>query len=118
MDITNFEIAFDSGGGSCWERCECGKTFYGSESDWDWEDGEYENFENDENAVPSEYDGVARVYFEGTFYVTECSCWHERAKKVMRFLDTHAEQIGVYFNLERERRVLEANKLPNLENKQ
>ena len=116
MNIDNFGEAFDSKSGGCRHRCECGKEFYGAERAWDWNEGEYEALEKDFNAIRVEYDGVARLEIEGVLYVSDCDCWHEKAKGIMSFLDFYASAIGEYYKLEKQRLKMEASRLPEIEN--
>jgi hypothetical protein len=38
---------------------------------------------------------------EGRYYVDGCTCWHERAKKIIGFLIHHDEAIAEFLTLEK-----------------
>lgn len=113
MNIDNFCEAFDGRIVGIWHYCKCGRLFYGSQHSWDWEVGEYDRISKQKNSVASKYDGVSVVSFEGNEYVNECDCWHERAKQIMGFLDAHAQEIGDYFRLERQRLLRLSERFPD-----
>ena len=111
MNIENFERAFSLNTAGCRRQCACGKTFYhDNESDYDWEDGEFEELENSD-AVALDY-SVGDIGFEGREYVNACDCWHERSASIMNFIDAHSTSIAKYLNSERERRISEAEYTP------
>jgi hypothetical protein len=41
---------------------------------------------------------VGFVAFEGRVYVQSCNCWHDRAKKIIGFLDSHHDSAADYLN--------------------
>ena len=113
MNKQSFEKAFDPGRGSSVAACECGKVFYNSNGGWDWEDGELEKLHEDPTAVDLDW-SVGYVCFEGSHYVSDCKCWTERAEKIMAFLDGHEISIANYLNLEKQRKITEANMVPDV----
>ena len=106
----SFEEAFDTMTGSCMSVCECGRIFYNDDG-WDFEEGELESYRNDPNATYLDY-AVPRVMFEGIEYVTDCDCWHKRAKAIIGFIDSHNHQIAHYLTLEKKRKQKEADNSP------
>jgi hypothetical protein len=74
-----FERAFSDRTAGCARQCNCGVQFYALE----W--------------------AVGTVYFEGKFYVPDCSCWHERAKAIIAFMHHHDDQIADFLSLEKTR---------------
>jgi hypothetical protein len=111
MDITSFEKSFSDGIGSSRATCNCGKEYYNFDRGWSWEEGELEELESDPNAQGLEW-SIGYVTFEGTTYVVDCNCWHERAKQIMNFIDNHSRKIAAYLKEERERKQTELNNLP------
>lgn len=112
MNIETFEDAFDIGVGSCRAECDCGKEFYCPDFGADWDEGELDHLEK--IGATSLDCSVSYVVFEGTQYVMQCECWHERAKKIMGFLDDHNYQIAKYINKEKQRLIDEANRMPTI----
>lgn len=113
--LENFERAFRDGSGGCRRTCECGKTyFHDDDGGYDWEEGEIEQLRKDKNATALDY-CPSDISFEGKQYVDACPCWHERAKQIMRFLDSHGHKIADYFRLEKERKQEEADHSPTVE---
>jgi len=107
----NFETAFDPGIGSCSAMCECGKIFYNPDGSWGFEEGELEGLEADEKAVSLDH-SVGYVSFEGSEYVYDCDCWHDRAKQIINFIDGHRFGIVKYLKAEKERKQIEADVSP------
>ena len=104
----NFKEAFSPPIGSCSAQCACGRQFYNSDGHWDFEEGELEGLESDPKATALEY-SVGYIEFEGTTYIWDCDCWHDRAKKIIAFIDAHAGAIVEYLKLEKKRKLKEAN---------
>ena len=104
----NFKEAFSPPIGSCAARCNCGRDFYNPDSSWDFDEGELERLESDPEATALEY-SVGYIEFEGSQYVWDCDCWHDRAKKIIAFIDAHAKSIVEYLKLEKNRKLKEAN---------
>lgn len=99
--MQSFESAFMTGTGSCRMRCECGKEFYDGVHGLGWEEGELEALKKS-NAVEMDH-GPSSIDFEGRFYVADCDCWHERATRIISFLDGHASKIISFYLAERKR---------------
>lgn len=110
----NFTVAFDTHTGSCSAQCACGKQFYNSDGAWDFEEGELDKLQNDSDATDLLY-SVSFVQFEGSLYVFDCTCWRDRAKRIMEFIDGHAFQIIEYLKLEKTRKAKEAEESPVLD---
>lgn len=103
----SFVRAFHTMHGGCRETCECGKTYYNPTGGWDWEEGELDELDKDPNAISVDC-SVTSIRFEGKEYVEFCDCWHERAERIMGFIDSHNIQIAEYLNMERMRKLFEA----------
>lgn len=85
--------------------------FYNSDGGWDFDEGELDKLHADPNAKDLDY-AVPFVEFEGTVYVADCTCWHERAERILAFLDDHAIQVANYLMAERQRKIKEASRVP------
>jgi hypothetical protein len=107
-----FERAFSAGIRSCRMTCACGKTYYNDEGGFDWEPGELEALHKTGVPLPHSVGGVE---FEGHFYVDACACWHDRARKIMGFIDGHAHRIADYLNALKKARQAEAAGVPTVE---
>jgi hypothetical protein len=108
----NFERAFRGRVNGCRRRCECGVEYYDAHNrGYDWDEGEFEALQDDPTARALDY-AVGIVEFEGRFYVDGCDCWHERAKKVIGFINGHAMAIAEFLSLERARKQREAENAP------
>lgn len=94
--LERFAQAFDCGVGSCRRICNCGREFYNANGGWDFAPGEREELERS-GATNLDW-SVGLLAFEGAHYVSDCDCWHERAVKIMAFLDTHRGSIAKYLN--------------------
>ena len=113
MDITSFENAFTTDIGTYRGVCKCGKTFYNPHDSWDWTQGELESLEENAETVPT-ISSIRFFAFEGSVYVEQCDCWKERANMIMGFLDGHMSQIAGYFKEERNRKLAEADAIPDI----
>lgn len=108
----NFERAFRAKVAGCRGRCECGIEYYDAYNrGYSWEEGELDALEADPNAKALDY-AVGYVEFEGRRYVDGCSCWHERAQRLIAFLQGHAGQIAEFLSLEKARKTREAEQAP------
>lgn len=108
----NFERAFSGGGGGCRRECKCGREFYNPDRLWSWEDGEIEALQS-RGATSLDYT-VSTLFFEGSEYVMDCDCWHERAAKIIQWMDGHAGEIAEYLSLEKERKTSLAKHSPTV----
>jgi len=90
-----FEEVFDSHVGGCVRTCVCGKIYYDTYNDWDWEFGELERLEKNPNTFPVEY-SVGTISINNEEIVIGCDCG--RAKKYEDFIIQHAKQIATYLN--------------------
>lgn len=91
--------------------CDCGITYFDGFNSYDWEDGELEKLQAYPNAEELGY-APGDIRFEGHEYVDACTCWHERAFKIMRWMDGHAQSIAEYLTLRKERLQRLANDAP------
>lgn len=105
--MENFEQGFADGAGTISAQCHCGRSFYEARG-LGFEVGELEKLEADPKATALEW-GASFMSFEGTTYVMDCSCWKERAARLMAFIDSHAHKIAKYLKLEKERKTAEAS---------
>lgn len=106
----NFEDAFNPGVGTCSDICLCGRAYYERVDDDRWEDGEFNQLENDKNATGLDHQ-IGYVKFEGNTYVSACDCYKDRAQKLMSFIDSHDVQIARYLNAERARKISAAEEV-------
>lgn len=115
MDINSFEESFEGDHSSMMKECACRTVFYNYQSEGvDWEEGELEALESNQNTIGLDhYIGV--VSFEGKEYVMHCGCWHERARRVMQFIDSHSHSIARYINAEKKRKLAEAEAMPEID---
>ena len=100
--LESFARAFRSGCGGCRRTCECGREFYDPHNNWSWEEGELEGLER-RNATVLDY-SVGTVEFEGKEFVEDCDCWHERATKIIGFIDNQSHAIADYLTNEKKRK--------------
>ena len=97
--LERFAAAFDCQVGHCRMKCNCGKEYYNSNGGWDFTSAELEYL----NVHGIDLDwSVSELDFEGCYYVSDCTCWHARAKQIMSFLDGHRAAITKYLNGEKE----------------
>lgn len=109
--LETFEEIWAAGAAGCVNTCHCGKTYYDRANSYDWEDGEFEELEADLSIIALEH-AVTLLDLDGQLYVMDCECWHDKAERIMNWLDANAERIGNYFRLEKIRRIAEAENLP------
>jgi hypothetical protein len=110
-DLQTFESAFDTHCGGCRRTCECGKEFFDGANSYDWDTGELEALRADPDSVELGY-SIGTISFEGREYVMDCTCWHERARKIKGFIDGHSRKIAEYLTLEKNRKQEEADESP------
>lgn len=110
--LENFERAFRNGTGGCVRTCHCGHVyFHDTDHGYDWEDGELEKLRANTKAHGLEY-SPSDISFEGDEYVDACTCWHERAKKIMAWINSHGHKIAEFLTLEKRRKQTEADHSP------
>ena len=114
MKVENFENAFRTDTSGCIRTCACGTIYYSPYPAWDFEEGELEELIESTATVSLDY-SVETISFEGAEYVCDCNCWHERAKQIMNFLDSHMRGIAEYFKLEKQRIQREADGIPEMQ---
>jgi len=98
----NFQEAFRSGCSGCRRECECGKVYYNPDGGWDWNEGELEDLEK-YNAIALDYT-VGTLVIDGEEYVTDCDCWHEKAKKIIAWMERNKYAFVEYLQLEKKRK--------------
>ena len=105
--LDSFIKAFGNASSGVRDMCNCGKVYYKNDE-----------FDEDDEEVLGAFSldcGVETITFEGKTYVRDCSCWVERAKLIMGFIDTHNHEIASYLNAEKKRMTEEANSLPTVD---
>ena len=112
--LESFTDAFDENTGSCRRTCACGREFFDGYNNYDWCEGEIEKLREDPNATELGH-SVGAIDLEGRSYMLDCECWHERAKRIINWLDANAEQVAAYLTLEKKRKLDEANNSPVVE---
>ncbi len=113
-DLQTFERAFTSSLAGCVRTCVCGRTFYDWCNSYDWEEGEKEKLEADPKATGVDY-SVETIIFEGKEYCSDCDCWHERARKLIAWMEQHDHRIAAWLTLEKQRKQAEADASPVVE---
>jgi len=102
MTTELFERAFSGRTSGCRRTCECGKTFYHNDShDWGWEDGELERLRASD-ATPLGY-APSSVVIHGVEYCDACTCWHDKARKIMSWLMEYRREVSLFYDLESKR---------------
>lgn len=112
--LENFGVAFSMGIGSSRATCACGREFFNSNGDWSFEDNELNKLIADLNATDLDY-SVGYIYFAGKVYVVDCDCWQKTAEQVMAFITGYSHQIAEFLKLEKQRKLNEANRMPEVE---
>lgn len=107
--LINFEKAFSDGAGSSYGTCACGKSYQCE----DFMDHEAQEFKTSAKPITLPW-SISWMSFEGSNYVPDCDCWVKRAEQVTRFLEAHGMKIASYFDLEKKRRLKEANDFPTI----
>lgn len=98
----NFEKAWGTRSAGCYEYCACGRVFYDVENSYDWNEGEMDQLRANPNAFARSY-GIERVNIDGVIYASDCDCWHEKATRIINWLDVNRYNLKEYFELERKR---------------
>jgi hypothetical protein len=106
-----FEDSFSTHCNGCVRACECGKIYFNPGGGWEWEKGELERLEKNPNATALDY-APGGVEFEGHEFCNACTCWHERAKKIISFVCRHDIQLAHFLNERRTRALAKANTVP------
>ena len=107
MNLINFEEAFSDITGTCRKQCSCGIEYYNPDPVWDFEPGELEALDASD-AIAVDY-SIGTVVFDNQEFVNLCGCWYKRAEQIMAFLDNNNNSIAKYLNLERQRKIDDAN---------
>lgn len=112
VQFENFELAFSGRISGCRRTCECGVEYWDSHnSGYDWDEGEREALADNPNAKPLNH-GVGLIEFEGRYYVDGCTCWHDRARRLIAFIVGHDEAIADFLTREKARKQSEADRSP------
>lgn len=90
-----FEDTFFSGCSGCVRTCSCGKIYYDTYNESDWEEGEFEALEKDPNAFPLDY-SVSTISIGGEEIVIGCDC--DRAERYENFILANKIGIAEYLN--------------------
>jgi len=113
----SFEQAFRGRVNGCRRTCECGITYWDNyNGGYDWDEGELDelvDLQGIGKAKPLGY-AVGVVEFEGRYYVDGCTCWHDRAKKIIGFIEGHAAAIADFLQREKKRKLAEAMSAPTV----
>jgi len=107
--LESFRKAFIHKSSGCLQVCDCGRVFFeDSEDDWDWEKGEFDRLIEDPEASRLDYP-PSMISFGGSEYCESCTCWYEKAEKLISRLDRFDKELCSYFAFERIRKIKEAN---------
>ncbi len=109
--LENFREAFSPPMGTIRALCHCGKTYYDSQDEGCFEPGELEDLRANPEAVELDC-GTGFVNFEGKEYCWHCTCWHERAMKLIAWIDSHSYGVADYLTRERTRKFDDAESSP------
>jgi hypothetical protein len=109
--LENFRQAFSPPFSSIRVLCHCETTYYDSQDEGCFEPGELDSLRANPKAVELDR-GTGWVIFEGKEHCWDCACWHERAEKLIAWIDSHAEGIADYLSRERKRKFDEAERSP------
>jgi len=115
--FSSFELAFRGRVNGCRRDCECGIVFYDTYNHgYSWEEGEIDELEQlaKEGKAKGVEHAVGVIEFEGRYYVDACTCWHDRAKKIINFLLSHDEAIADFLGREKNRKTREAAEAPEV----
>lgn len=113
--LENFERAFRGGVNGCRRTCECGVVYWDAwNKGYDWDEGEVEGLEANPGAKGVDH-AIGTVEFEGRIYVDACTCWHDRAQRIIGWLNAHAKEIAAYLSHEKSRKQAEADASPVVE---
>lgn len=107
---TIFEVAFRTCGTSRM-RCACGTFFYNSSGQWDWEEGELEEYHADKQAIDVDYT-IGRLGFNGSEYADACDCWIGDAARIYRWLVNSRYSVCDFYTGYKKAALAEANALP------
>lgn len=114
MNLDSFKEAFSTDHASSRGLCDCGREYYNSTGAWDWHDGELKKLQADTRAEDLNC-SIGFIEFTGRTFVVQCTCWHDRANLLMRFMDTPGHNIATYLRCEKIRKLEEARRMPEIE---
>jgi len=107
--LETFKKSFATSYSSARGECNCGKEFHHPDRlQWDFEDSELEYLKESSTELKNP---VTYLEFDNREYVTECSCWHEKAERLTDFLEDYNVGVAKYLNGERARRIYEAEQM-------
>jgi hypothetical protein len=109
-----FERAFSSKFSGCRRQCACGKEFYHDcAGAWDWNEGELEALRADPSATALDYTpGGVMIY--GVEHCNACTCWLEKAQRIITWLEGNVPHITEYLRLKKEALEAEAETFAKL----
>lgn len=90
-DLDLFADSFSARVGTTHGFCDCGKEF---------------------GADGGGGEGFRFIEFEGRTVIQDCSCWHERAARIMAWLRAHGTEVANFLNADRARRIYAAEAQP------
>lgn len=105
-----FEESFRTCGTSRMQ-CQCGKFYYNSTGQWDWDDGELEEYHADKEAIDVDYT-IGRVCFNGCEYADVCDCWLEDAARIYQWLIAYRYSVSEFYTVVKRKMKAEAEKFP------
>lgn len=111
-----FEISFRTSGTSRMQ-CQCGKFYYNSNGQWDWEDGELEEYHADKESIDVDYT-IGRLVFNNSEYADACNCWQDDAARVYHWLIAHRYSVVDFYCKVKESLEVEAERFPTVVQKQ
>ena len=109
-----FEEAFSCHMSSQIGTCDCGRVFWdGHNTGYDWHKGQQDELIADQNATRVDW-GVEYVEIFGAMYCQDCSCWQDKAQRIIDWLRDNQEQVGRFFQLEKKRLLNAAGRVPEV----
>jgi len=112
--MDSFEMAWKCDAHGPTAVCNCGKAYVdGHNAGYTWGEGEFEKLVAN-GAITLDH-SVGTFQLEGREYVDGCSCWEAKAERIMDWLDANAVRVAYYLNMERDRKMREATRVPLVE---
>jgi len=106
--IDNFKKAFDLNTQSLTEQCSCGESFHHPDKLlWNYDENESDFLASTSIEVQHP---IRKINLDGIEYVSDCSCWHNKANQISKFIENNAVGISKYLNTLRENNIREVNK--------
>jgi hypothetical protein len=95
-ELEIFELSFHNNTGTSRMQCACGRVFYNSTGNWDWDDGELEGYHADKNAIDVDHTILA-LTVQGKDVADACTCWHGEAAMIYRWLIAYRYQVVEFY---------------------